>query len=288
MKLIIDKKYLIRVERYTKFGYGGTFNLFASRYVFRLPKSAGLPEGYTVYIDADVRFACDERNNFIADKNGELIISEYLELKNGSFYIKPSCNGYLVLMTENREPGKHYKRYNYSAEELYALYQNVDLSNATHVIARIINYIDGKSGNLHQAIYGNRIDYTDYYIGKIQGNWFYCDELNTKRRIKSNGVKILGEIDVASESEIRKLICSMHASLAKHERNYKNLFDVKDSIKNLVWDLSSLDSYHPVADDDVNKVIKAIQDSAAAANQLIELKLNNKELEQGVCSIGIV
>ncbi len=52
MELLIDKKYLVRLERYTKFGYGGSYDPFAVRYVFSLPKNAGLPDGYTVYIDA--------------------------------------------------------------------------------------------------------------------------------------------------------------------------------------------------------------------------------------------
>ncbi len=96
MELLIDKKYLVRLERYTWFGkhYGlRTYNPFAARYVFELPKSAGLPDGYTVYIDAErVEWEHDESGRRPANSQplytGELKYGTYrLDRDNSTVYI---------------------------------------------------------------------------------------------------------------------------------------------------------------------------------------------------------
>ena len=38
--LKIHKKYLDKVERYTKFGYGGAINPYAVRMIFNLPENS--------------------------------------------------------------------------------------------------------------------------------------------------------------------------------------------------------------------------------------------------------
>lgn len=277
MKLLIDKKYLIRCEKYAKFGYDGLYDPYAARYVFRLPESAGLPEGYTVYIDASVKWALDEHDNLIRDGNGNLVIKEYYELKNGSFRLTPSSVGYFAIMTEKREEGKRYKRYKYTAEELYLLYQNVDLNDATLAVARINIYIDGQAGNCHEALYGNRIEDTGYYIGKIKGSWFYCNELETKRLIGSHGVTILGEINIKDEAEIRKLIYSMRLNLRKHEEEYSDIHDVEDDVERVLWQLIC---YRTTVDETINEAVKSIKDSAEKAKELITAKIEHKESEK--------
>lgn len=278
MELMIDKSYLVRCEQYTRFGYGGSYDPFAARYVFRLPEAAGLPEGYTVYIDAIVAWKRDLRNDFVRDENGHLVVARYRELENGrTFRITPSNGGYEATMTENREEGKRYKRYKYTAEELYALYQGVDLTAAALSVARIDIYIEGREGNRHKILYGNRIESTDYYIGKAQGSWFYCPDLDTKRRIGSHGVKILGKIRSENEPEIRKLMSACRAALRKHKQEYSNIYGAADHVEKVIWQLKLYDEIGTPADEEINEAVRAIQRNAETAKNLIAKKLEGEQ-----------
>ncbi|MDE6059377.1 MAG: hypothetical protein K2G44_04970 [Clostridia bacterium] len=266
MELLIDKKYLIRLECYTKFGYGGCYDPFAVRYVFALPKSAGLPAGYTVYIDAIwVEWERDENGRRI--KNAKPIYTK--ELENDCTYRLHRDNEivYEATMTENREAGKRYKRYKYTSEELYALYQNVDLKTADISVAKIDIYLDGSEGNRHKAIYGNRIDKTLYLVGKVQGCWFYCSELDTKRRIGSRGVKILGKIKADNEAVAKQLISKYQDDLSKLSDEYGNIYGALDNVEKALSLFTYYDIYHTPKSERVNSAIHNIQKNATQAKQ---------------------
>lgn len=225
MELLINKKYLVRLERYSKFGFGGYYNPFAARYVFALPKNAGLPDGYTVYIDAEkVEWEHDEKG--IRFNDAKPLYTNELEHDKTYRLDRSSDAVYVAKMTENREEGKRYKQYKYTAEELYSLYQNVNLTSAELAVAKIDIYLEGQEGNRHKMFYGNRIDKTLYLVGKVQGCWFYCSELDTKRRINSHGVTILGKIAAGNEQTARDLIKSTETKLEKCNSYYEDIDDV--------------------------------------------------------------
>lgn len=278
MELLINKKYLVRLERYTKFGSGGYYDPFAVRYVFALPKSAGLPDGYTVYIDARrVKWEHDERG--LRPFDAKPLYT--LELVNGKTYRltdRPEDAVYVAKMTENREEGKRYKQYKYSDEQLYALYQNVDLATAQLAVAKIDIYLEGQEGNRHKMLYGNRIARTDYYIGKVQGCWFYCSDLDTKRRIGSRGVTVLGNIKADDEASAWELIKQSRKDSKYCKATFSDIFDAKNSVNH------ALDAVRYFCDREISpentetlEQVRNIQRAAKSAMQFIEKKLSEKE-----------
>lgn len=279
MELLIDKKYLIRLERYTKF-YGSGYDPFATRYVFAPPANAGLPDGYTVYIDAEkVEWERDEKG--LRHNDAQPIYTK--ELENGKTYRleRPNDMVYVAQMTENREEGKRYKRYKYSAEELYALYQNVDLSTAELAVARVDIYLEGRAGNEHKAIYGNRIDETKYLVGKVQGCWFYCTELDTKRRIGSHGVTVLGKIKPSDEPEAWDIIRAAEQQIKKYKKEISNVYSARHAVEEAWWavqyymdEKNKRDPSGVVPkDEEALKAIRAIYDSAENAKKLLDSKI---------------
>ena len=280
MELLIDKKYLVRLERYTRFGYGGTYDPFAVRYVFALPKNAGLPDGYTVYIEArGVEWEHDENGRLFNDSKP----LNTKELENGRTYRLDRDNDFVyeATMTECREEGKRYKRYKYTAEELYALYQNVDLANAELAVAKVDIYLEGRAGNERKMLCGNRIDETRYLIGKVQGCWFYCSELDTKRRIGSHGVTILGKINPSDEQEARSIVAEAEKQIKAYKRELNNLHGVRHNADRVVWEVKyyldpknkwSMDSSVP-QDEEVIEALREIHGQAVKTMQLIDSKL---------------
>lgn len=273
MDLLIDKKYLVRLESYTKFGYGGSYDPWAVRYVFALPENAGLPAGYTVYIDA-------ENVEWERDENGRR-----------SFYSKPLYTGelennrtyrlnrerdaeYVATMTENREKGKRYRRYKYTAEELYAIYQNVNLSSAQLVIAKVKIYNKGRL-----SLYEDRIADTKYLIGKVKDRWFYCSELDTKRRIGSYAVKILGNIDVNSEPMVRELIEKYQSDIKDCKHKYWEYDVINRKVENFLSECKSIFTYHQPQSEEVNEAISDIQKSSEVAQKKVLEELKDKESE---------
>lgn len=280
MELLIDKKYLIRLENYAKFGYGGTYNGLEARYVFAPPERAGLPDGYTIYIDAEkVEYERDDEGH-IPYKAKPLYTKE---LENGKTYRldRPSNMVYVAQMTENREEGKRYKRYKYSAEELYALYQNVDLSTAELAVARVDIYLEGRAGNEHKALYGNRIGETRYLVGKVQGCWFYNTELDTKRRIGSHGVTVLGKIKPSDEPEAWNIIRAAEQQIKEYKKEVNNIFHARRNVEEASWairyymDEKNLRDPCGVVpkDKEALKAIRAIYDSAESAKKLLDSKI---------------
>lgn len=266
MELLIDKKYLIRLERYTKFGYGGTYDPFAVRYVFALPERAGLPNGYTVFIDAyRVEWEHDEKG--LRPFSAKPLYTLELERDNTYRLDRPSDAVYVAKMTENREEGKRYKQYKYTAEEFYALYQNVDLKTAQFAVAKIDIYLEGREGAEHKVLYGNRIESTDYYIGKVQGCWFYCFELDTKRRIGSRGVKILGKIDAANVPTAQQLIKKCQDDLKSCDIEYGNIIGTIRRVKTILSECNNFFEYSPPKSENVIAAMSNIQRNAEQAHK---------------------
>lgn len=279
MELLINKKYLVRLERYTKFGKGGYYDPFAVRYVFALPKNAGLPDGYTVYIDVNSTF----RVVWEKDNSGNKIPVDTLNLEHNKTYRltdRPDDAVYVAKMTENREEGKRYKQFKYTAEELYALYQNIDLASAKLAVAKVDIYLDGRAGNEHKVIYGNRIDKTVYLVGKVQGCWFYCSELNTKRRIGSHGVTVLGRIDAADEQAARQLIRNTEKEIERCKENYSLIHSPRSSLDRAWWKVNYYcdeKNRNAPQDKEVLEAIRLVRSSAERAMQLIDKKLSEED-----------
>lgn len=224
MNLIIPKDYLLRLEGYTKFGYNHTYDPFACRYVFKLPKTAGLPDGYTVNIDAaGVEYERDKYGNAIHEQ------PLYTQELKGESYSIPfnRQNIYEAVMTENREPGKKYKRYKYTAEELYALYQNFDLTDAKYALAKVLIYKDGFT------VYDRVID-NGYYIGKRKGCWFYCSDLDTKRRIGSKGVTIISEFSEEHLNEIKAALRERKDEIKAIRKNLNSISYYKSDLRTIL------------------------------------------------------
>lgn len=287
MELLIDKKYLIRLERYTKF-YGSGYDPFAARYVFAPPANAGLPDGYTVYIDAE-KVEWERDGKGLRHNDAQPICTKELENNKTYRLDRPSDMMYVAQMTENREEGKRYKRYKYTAEELYALYQNVDLKTAELAVARVDIYLEGKAGNKHKVIYGNRIDETKYLVGKVQGCWFYCTELDTKRRINSHGVTLLGKIKPSDEPEARSIVAEAEKQIKAYKRELNNLYGVRNHADKVVWEVKhyldpknkwSVDSFVP-KDEEVMEAIREMHSQAIKTMQLIDNKLSEETATLG-------
>ena len=277
MELLIDKKYLLRLERYTKFGYGGYYDSCAVRYVFMLPKSAGVPEGYTVYIDAEKvvwgRKTPDDRYE-------EPLMTKELE-RDKTYRLNREDSEYIATMTENRIEGKRYKRYKYSAEELYALYQNVDLSSAELFVAKVDIYLEGREGAAHKAFYGNRIDKTKYLVGKVKGCWFYCSELNTKRLISSHGVTILGKIKFDDELAVNKLISEFEQNTGNCKDKFLRIYNTQCWVERVINDVKYYCDTECRApkDEEVLAEVRSVQRSAQNAMQFIERKISEENTE---------
>lgn len=277
MELLIDKKYLLRLECYTRFGYGGVIQPYAVRYVFRLPEHADVPAGYTVCIDADVR------SNNVIWKDDDVYTKCPIgtkELEYGKTYRLDRLSDamYEATMTENREEGKRYKRYKYTAEELYALYQNVDLKAAELAVAKIDIYHEGQEGNRHKVLYGNRIDKTVYLVGKVQGCWFYCSELDTKRLIGSHGVTILGGIEENNMTAAQKLISKYKKDLRLLDDEFNNIYGALDKIEKAAWEFKFYDEIHTPKSEKVNAVVHNMQKSIEAAKQAVSEELATEDV----------
>ena len=279
MDLLIDKDYLIRLERFTKFGYGGVgatlYDPFAVRYVFALPQNAGLPDGYTVSINA-FRIVWERDKNGNIPNDAKPLGTQ--ELENGTTYRlkRPDDAVYVATMTENREEGKKYKRYKFTAEELYALYQNVDLKTAQLAVAQI-DFFDKKE-----------FLRTEFHVGKVQGAWFYCPELNTKRLISSKGVKILAKIKAENEPTARQLIRKCQLDLSECDKEHSSLNDAYSSLETIISLCKLFFRVSPPKSEIVNSAFSDILNSAQQAQlaSLNELEKGNNIKNKIIVSFG--
>ncbi len=277
MELLIDKKYLLRLEKYTKFGWDSTFEISA-RYVFSLPEQAGIPEGYTVYIEAEeVEWDTEDGIYY----SSEPLYTRELE-NNKTYRLNRDTAVYMATMTEKREKGKRYKRYKFTAEELYALYQNVDLKSAQYAVAKVDIYIKGNEGLRHKIEYGNRIDKTVYLVGKVKGCWFYCSELDTKRRINSHGVTILGHIEDKSVDTIKELIEQAQKKIEYLTKAFNDVYDARRDIERVLFEIEYFCGNKKVCEEnlDILKQVRSVQKQAKKAQECINKRLSEQETKE--------
>ncbi len=277
MELLIDKKYLLRLEKYTKFGWDSTFEISA-RYVFSLPEQAGIPEGYTVYIEAEeVEWDTEDGIYY----SSEPLYTRELE-NNKTYRLNRDTAVYMATMTEKREKGKRYKRYKFTAEELYALYQNVDLKSAQYAVAKVDIYIKGNEGLRHKIEYGNRIDKTVYLVGKVKGCWFYSSELDTKRNINTHGVTILGNIEDSSVETIKELIKQSQDKSDYLKKVFSDVYDAEYDIEKVLFKIKYFCDKKEVCKEnaDILKQVRSVQKQAKKAQEFINKRLSERETEE--------
>lgn len=225
MELIIPEKYLIRWEEYTKFTGKHRADFFAARYVFAAPDAANLEAGYTIYIDT---YDQQRENKKLISCGG------HSEHYSGAYHLQvpnyPKEFIYTALKTENREEGKKYKRYKFTALELQALYSGYSLTEIISVLAKVNIYANNGTRLAGEVVAEKLI------VGKQCGCWFYSDELDTKRRVGTKGVSILGEI----EGEHEETVKSMISEKLKRQRQIQSKMD---SISLELFRLKSLEEW---------------------------------------------
>lgn len=262
MLLRIHKRYLIRWEKYTKFNAYG-FNPFAIKYVFELPKSNDRESGYTVSIDTDdVIF--DRKSNIVSVGNKELV---------GNYYHIDcdSTTTFVAVKTEERVPGKRYKRYHYSTLELEAMFNQLDLMSADTVVAKILVY----GGSNHKQVVN-----TFYCVGKKIGCWLYSDDVETKRRTNSKGVEILGYIKPKDENTSKELIQDRLKALATLDARYEDIIKNQSIAKSMLNYYES--RYYSISQTGVGEIDNAfneIQKSIGDVLKLLQSELDKKDEE---------
>ena len=209
--LKIHKKFLEKAEQYGRWGYMNSFNPYAVRYIFVLPDDSKYP-GYAYFRDTSDR-KYDGNNNLIMDSIG----AEY-ELR-GNYYCFDTEEGetFRLVKYKGREEGKSYKRYNLTSEEMYAAfnYGNVEIEKLDVVCAELKEYLNNGTRRSGAVISEN------FTVGHSDGTWLYLK--TEKRRIKSNGVRIIGTVAEGKEQELRDFITSHYDSVSAADKNAGDL-----------------------------------------------------------------
>lgn len=178
MYLKIPKDCLLRQYDETAFGYGGIYRPNVEHYVFGL--CGAEYDGYTFTVTSDFgRFDT-------VQKSGDWY----------SVYVSSDELPIVVKRTENREDGKRYKQYKFTPAELNGIYGN----EYKHAVALVKIYAD------NNRITASEVVETKYIVGIVDGCWFISDELKKRRRIDTNGVKILGFISAIDAQKVKEII----------------------------------------------------------------------------------
>ncbi len=195
MRLKIHKNYLDKVEQYTKFGAGGSYNPYAVRYVFNMPQ--GEYENYALMIDSDdYRFSDRKLVVESVGSNRE---------RKGDYYYLEVEEGKKFTLTryKNREEGKRYKRYELNGSELSAIFNyNKSIEKLPLVIAEVKQYLNNGTRNAGSVI-SSKIT-----IGHSDGRWLYIDD--ERRKINSKGVNIIGELPLKHKDEADSIISTFY------------------------------------------------------------------------------
>ena len=215
MTLKIHKKYLDKIEQYTKYGYGGRYNPYAVRYVFNLPEGT-MYENYAVMIDTE-----DKKYN-----NNVLVVESVgaNELKGNYYYLKlEDSEKFSLTRYKNRENGKKYKRYELTAQELNSIYNyNRDFSSMQVVVAEVVQYLNNGTREARSVLSKNiKVGYSD-------GTWLYVD--SEKRRINSKGIEIISGIKSENKEKAEKLIQDYYTQSHKISNE---ICDKRDELRNL-------------------------------------------------------
>lgn len=186
MYLKIHKQYLVRQYKKTAFSFGG-FSPKAEHYDFTVPLDE--LKDYTITLVAHEHGV------------GEIALhGNYYSIDIGETVIINAVH------TENREDGKKYKRYKYTAVEFSRLYEPI----GKPVVAKIDIYASGRTIRL------SRVIETKITIGTVDGCWLLCPDCAERRRVDTKGVTILGEIQSTD-------ITAVNAILEKHKEKKSKL-----------------------------------------------------------------
>ena len=260
MLLSIPLQYFIKWEEYTKFEKYG-FTPHCVRYIFSLPDKLG-QEGYTVYV---------ETNDF-QYLNGKIINVGQNEVKKSKININVD-NSLIFEATKTlyREENKRYKRIKYSAVELNALYNSLDLDTAKIAVAKVLTFTKSRSPHIISE---------QYVIGKIVGCWFYSDEIDTKRRLNTKGLEIISEIDSNNIAQAEALMKDRESALQEEYRRYESLRKKEFAINNIKNYCNDINRTHfNDSDAELNSYIQNIfQYSNKAINYINSARAEHKSI----------
>ena len=130
-------------------------------------------------------------------------------------------------------------------------------------------------------IYVNRIDETKYLVGKVQGCWFYCTELDTKRRINSHGVTLLGKIKPDDEPEVLDIVRATEQQINEYKKEINKIYCARRNADEAWWAIKYYMDENNVSDtrgvvpkdEEALKAIRAIYDSAENAKKILDSKI---------------
>ncbi len=276
MQLIIPDRYFLRWESYAKFGYGHSVDFNAVRYVFAVPDAAGLESGYTIYIHTyDV-----SRSDSTAPSGRKIVtVGAKKEHYSGAYHIEVENDAvFTAIKTESREPGKKYTRHKFNALELQAMYNGHDLNDAVDVVAKVLIYQNDDT-RLAGKVMEEKI-----VIGKKVGCWLYSEELDSKRRISTKGVQILGEIDGASVYSARKLISDHKKEILSIQQSENVLAHRLYQVDSLMRDIQHMKALVGGADEP--PYVERLHDNAEKLKEFLQSSAQNtdevvRQLEAG-------
>ncbi len=260
MQLIIPDRYFLRWESYAKFGYGHSVEFNAVRYVFAVPDTAGLESGYTIYIHTyDV-----SRSDSTAPSYREVVaVGAKKEHYAGAYHIEVQNDAvFTAIKTESREQGKKYARHKFNALELQAMYNGHDLNDAVDVVAKVLIY---QNDDTRLA---GRIMEEKVIVGKKVGCWLYSEDLDSKRRISTKGVRILGEIDGESVYSVRKLIADHKKEISSIQRSENVLAHRLYQVDSLMRDIQYMKALVSGADEP--PYVESLQDNAEKLKEFLQ------------------
>lgn len=142
-----------------------------------------------------------------------------------------------------------------------------DLSGSETVVAKVLIYAPGKDTGF------SRVIAELYVVGKVKGCWLYSSELDTRRRIGTKGVQILGKIKVKDTKTIRQLIKDRDEKTNllwfEYEDVRHDIYQIERYILKTATELKT--------DDEVfNDEIKKVRSNAEKALELLKFKYEER------------
>ena len=259
MVLKIHKKYLDKVERYTKFGAGGRINPYAVRYIFNLPEGSEY-ENYALMVDTDDYRLYD----------GELVVESVganRERKGNYYHLDiEDSQVFSIARYKGREEGKRYKRYELNASELNAIFNyNQSVEKLPLVVAEVKRYLNNGTRDAGSVVS------SEIKIGRSDGTWLYVDE--ERRRVNSKGVRVLGELPLEKKADVEEAIKGFYDGKNKV---LKQIMQTRSSIAEL--DTISTKAQRLGLKDVEDVVVKVCSDKSNELKR--ELEAQNERLAQ--------
>ncbi len=142
-----------------------------------------------------------------------------------------------------------------------------DLTGSETVVAKVLIYAPGKDTGF------SRVIAELYVVGKVKGCWLYSSELDTRRRIGTKGVQILGKIKVKDTKTIRQLIKDRDEKTNllwfEYEDVRHDIYQIERYILKTATELKT--------DDEVfNDEIKKVRSNAEKALELLKVKYEER------------